>query len=377
MKIVLVSDLRILVDADGVYHHHCFNDFYRRYAQFGEVSCCVGKKMVDESQLQTIKPADFTFLEDVNSLGSLCKNNNKKLLAREISKADLVIIHGPSVIGNMAAKISRKLNKPILAVVVACVWDGYWNHSLKGKFFAAYGYLAGRRFVAKSQFALYVTQDFLQRRYPTNAPSIGCSDVNISSKIMPNKVYDKSRTKQLKIGTVGSVGVRYKGQEYVIRAMPELQKHGITVDYYLIGSGNQSRLKMIAEKCGVNDNVHFIGIVPHEKIPSMLQNLDVYIQPSLQEGLPRAVVEAMSVGLPVIGSNTGGIPELIDKKWVVKRRSSKAIYEKILRIMNPNVLWEVGNRNLIESRKYEASVLDKKRNDFLQSIVNLVESTKK
>ena len=59
MKIVFVSDLRILIDNQGVYHHHCFDDFYNRYKKYGDVTCCVGKKHVEHSELQIVPSADF------------------------------------------------------------------------------------------------------------------------------------------------------------------------------------------------------------------------------------------------------------------------------------------------------------------------------
>ena len=264
----------------------------------------------------------------------------------------------------------------MLAVAVACPWDGYWNHGFKGRLFAPYGYWAGRKSIANSQFCLYVTRDFLQNRYPTKAPSIGCSDVNIDSFNAGLPKQFNCTSNHISIGTVGSVGVRYKGQEYVIRAIPELQKKGLFVDYYMIGGGDSTRLRRIVSKMGVEKNVHFVGMLSHEQIPLKMQEWDMYIQPSLQEGLPRAVVEAMSVGLPVIGCKTGGIPELIEEDWLIKRKSSKDIVAMIIKKWDKTVLQETSKRNVCEAQKYNSAILDEKRNNYLLSVVNLIKATK-
>ena len=62
---------------------------------------------------------------------------------------------------------------------------------------------------------------------------------------------------------------------------------------------------------------------------SILTDSDIYIQPSLQEGLPRAVVEAMSTALPCIGFNTGGIPELLEPEYIVKLKNVDGIVQRI------------------------------------------------
>ena len=53
----------------------------------------------------------------------------------------------------------------------------------------------------------------------------------------------------------------------------------------------------------------------------LLDECDIYLQPSLQEGLPRSVIEAMSRGCACIGAATAGIPELLESEYVVKRKS--------------------------------------------------------
>src|SRR5699024_9667719 len=87
--------------------------------------------------------------------------------------------------------------------------------------------------------------------------------------------------------------------------------------FEILGDGDQSSWKLLAKELGIEDNVKFKGVLPGGKpVLSWLESIDVYIQPSFQEGLPRAVIEAMSQGCPVVGSNAGGIPELIQDEYI-------------------------------------------------------------
>src|SRR5690606_15570335 len=114
------------------------------------------------------------------------------------------------------------------------------------------------------------------------------------------------------IGTTAAIDVKHKGQQYVIEALGELKKNGYTkFEYHLVGGGDPAYLKSIAKRHNIEENIHFLGTLPHNKVFEWLDNIDIYVQPSRQEGLPRALIEAMSRGLPAFGANTAGIPELL------------------------------------------------------------------
>ncbi len=138
--------------------------------------------------------------------------------------------------------------------------------------------------------------------------------------------------------------------------------------YLLVGGGDQAYLRRIAEKYGVSDQVEFIGRRPLEEVFKLLDTVDIYVQPSLQEGLPRSVIEAMSRGCPVIGAKTAGIPELISPECVVKRKSAKDIACKIMQILSKDKLMELSERNYEESKQYRNSVLNEKRERYFSKI---------
>ena len=158
-----------------------------------------------------------------------------------------------------------------MTFLVGCAWDAFWNHGWMGKILAPYKFACARYTTKHSDYVLYVSNEFLQKRYPTNAKyQCGCSNVRI-----PEMKEDTLKTrlefinqwdgKILNIATTAAVDVIYKGQQYVLRAMYELKKKGMTrIHYYLLGGGDNSYLSKLVQKYGLNERVHFMGIVPHD-----------------------------------------------------------------------------------------------------------------
>jgi glycosyltransferase involved in cell wall biosynthesis len=84
----------------------------------------------------------------------------------------------------------------------------------------------------------------------------------------------------------------------------------LTVRLQLVGSGpQQEELAAYATTKGVQ--VEFTGVLPHEQLPTVLQQADLFVLPSLSEGHPKALLEAMSCGLPCVGTNVPGVRDVI------------------------------------------------------------------
>lgn len=296
-------------------------------------------------------------------------------LREAINIADLCIMRLPSPVGIKACRISRKIGKPYLVEVVGCIWDSYWNYGIRGKIMALPGFLITRDFIRKAKYVTYVTQDFLQKRYPTNGKSIGVSDVEmpkIEEQVLRSRLnlIDEKRDKII-LGTVAAVDVKYKGQKNVIQALGALKRRGMSdYKYWLIGAGNPKRLKLLSKKYDVEDQVIFMGSKPHEEVFSLLDKIDVYIQPSYQEGLCRALLEALSRGCPSIASNVGGNYELVDKKAIYK--NGIQCYKQIARLiqgLSINEMKVQAKKNIETAKSYDASLLNKRWNDFYSNFI--------
>ena len=157
-------------------------------------------------------------------------------------------------------------------------------------------------------WAIYVTNEALQKRYPCKGNSLGCSDVEIIiDEYALEKRLKKDSNERIILGTAAFLDVGWKGQIYVIRALAKLKKKGLSnFEYQLIGAGTGKMLQAEAQKLGIADQVRIIGALPHEKVFDWLDNIDVYVQTSFMEGLCRSIIEAMSRGCPVLCTDVGG-----------------------------------------------------------------------
>lgn len=108
-----------------------------------------------------------------------------------------------------------------------------------------------------------------------------------------------------------------KGQDVLLRAIASILKSGDfseKISILLVGSPHppsfQKKLRALSEELKIEKNITWIGYEPN--VPNILQIADLYIQPSRRDPLPRALMEAMGMGVCSIGSNVDGIPEIIE-----------------------------------------------------------------
>ena len=351
-----------------------------RYKRLGEhliylnvIKSCTTSK---QSLLDT-EGLEFVRVHKINSFKSLIieYKENAAIVEEAVKKSDVCIAYLPSFVAVQVVKYAKKYNKPCLQLVIGCVWDAYWHHGILGKLIAPFRYCAVRNAVSKADYVIYVTQQFLQKRYPTNGRFLGCSNVILpssSSQVLDEKLYKIERIKYEKrsliLTTLAAVNVRYKGQEYVIRAIAKLARRGIYYEYRLAGIGDPAYLLKLAERLGVSKQVIFCGVIPHDKVFTILDETDIYIQPSKQEGLPRALIEAMSRACPALGSCTAGIPELLDKDCIFRNGDVDAIC-RLLTSFDSEKMKLHAQRNYEESKKYELSLLEKQRNEFIDEFM--------
>ncbi len=109
------------------------------------------------------------------------------------------------------------------------------------------------------------------------------------------------------IATVANYA-EFKGQEYLLRAAVDVLKRFPRAQFLLVGRDTE-KLQSLVDHLGIGLAVHIAGF--RTDVPRLLSAVDVFVLPSLQEGAGTALREAMVVGIPVIGSNVGGIPESI------------------------------------------------------------------
>lgn len=136
---------------------------------------------------------------------------------------------------------------------------------------------------------------------------------------------------------VGVVGNLYpvKGHQYLIASIPAVLAKCPNTTFIFAGRGQlEAELKAQALELGVDGQIRFLGL--RQDIPRILSVLDVFVLPSLSEGLSMAILEAMVAGKPVIATDVGGNPELVEDGetgYLVPSQNSQALADRLITVL--------------------------------------------
>ena len=146
------------------------------------------------------------------------------------------------------------------------------------------------------------------------------TDSDIKMDVIPDAVDLETFTpvqrnaypEKVRVLTIGRLIPR-KGFQFLIRALPQvLEKVSHNFEIEIVGDGPyHGELLKLAENLGVTSHICFAGSVPYSELPQKYQAADLFILPSLAEGMPLVVLEAMGTGLPIVVSRVQGIDELV------------------------------------------------------------------
>ena len=184
-----------------------------------------------------------------------------------------------------------------------------------------------------------------------------CSDVHID--VIPNGVDTAlfcpregapGRNGPLRLLTVGRLQ-EFKGIQYLLHAIKELRDGGAPgVDLRIVGDGPyRRRLDDMVRDLNIGDVVEFTPWVDFADMPGVYREADLLVQPSLTEGMPNTVLEAMASGLPVIATDVPGSRDLVrngENGLLVEREDSAALAGAILKIAeDPGAARQMGRRS--------------------------------
>ncbi|EKD58410.1 MAG: glycosyl transferase group 1 protein [uncultured bacterium] len=143
-----------------------------------------------------------------------------------------------------------------------------------------------------------------------------------------------------------------KGIRFLIQAFKILSGRYENMRLLIVGDGNEKKsLEDLVQGLDLKDKVEFAGIVSHDKLLPYYQRADVFVLPSLNEGMSNVMLEALACGLPVVATETGGTKELLTdglNGLVVRMKDADDIADKIERLILDRNL---KNAMSLESRK--------------------------
>lgn len=379
MRALFVHDHRFFVSESGeVFSPGKFPySVWQRYLREFDDLIIIGRihpaadVRLDTMNLASGEHVSFVLLPNLSSPLGMIRFRSQiiKTLRQQIQSVDAVIARS-SLLGQISASLADQLRKPWAVEVVGCSWDAYWNYgSIKGRLYAPFSYLMQKRMVDRAPFAIYVTQQFLQKRYPCRGITAGVSDVAIPRldvTILEQRLKQiKQSSRPFVFGLIGSLQSMYKGIQTALSAMKVVHTHLPESELRILGDGDPTYWIQLAASHGLQQAVRFMGTLPAgDAVLRWLDDVDIYLQPSFQEGLPRALVEAMSRGCPAIGSTAGGIPELLDPAALHRPGDVTRLGELLLKSTDRQWRATQAKRNFETAQLYVSDVLDVRRREF-------------
>lgn len=397
MRVMLASDLRFVRTPDGnIYTQSTMHyKFLRRYLTvFDEVVVLARLKDVanpDSSKLVRANGASVRFYPVPYYVGSWqCLRRYFHVAAvvrKAVEQADAFILRGPGTIGSVLWHNLKKNEIPYGVEVITDPWDVFAPGNIKTLLRPFIRRIMSRKLVKQCRFAsasAYITEFALQKRYPPCGWSTYYSSVDLPDEAIIDNDGLLERFASLndavagrrpfKICHAGSMSTLYKGQHILLEAIAICREKGLDIHLVLLGDGKYRQyFAEKAEALGISQGVKFLGqLPPGEQVRGQIDASDLFVLPSLAEGQGRVLIEAMARAAPCIGSNIGGIPELLDAEDLVPPGDARALARKIEEVLSDRSRMEkMAQRNLKSAPKYRNSELDLRRKTFYKKLAEI------
>ena len=236
----------------------------------------------------------------------------------DLNKYD--VIHTQDVISTVAlAELKDERTRIIQTIHGSLTYDLFMAHGKGIEATEAWKYAALRERAGVEASTLTVTPSkWLQNvivensRAPRERMRVIPNGIAVHQFLpISRKTLSQPKSRQIQVITcVGHIS-ELKGQQYLLESLALLKQRQTNWVCWLVGDGPQKiEFEDLRDRLGLTDQVLFLGI--RDDIASILGRTDVFVLPSLTENCPYAVLEAQVAGVPVIASNVGGIPEVIE-----------------------------------------------------------------
>ncbi|MFH2144562.1 MAG: glycosyltransferase family 4 protein [Candidatus Omnitrophota bacterium] len=241
-----------------------------------------------------------------------------------IRKESIDIIHAQTRVTQVVAAILSVMAK--VPYLTTC--HGFFKPNLGRQFFPCWG----RKVVAISDAVeKHLKIDFY---LPDDQIALIPNGIDIGRFVVSAR-RDDIKVPVRKVGIIARLSY-VKGHRYLLEAMAEVIREFSDARLFIFGDGKiKNELIKQAQKLAITDKVIFLPAVFNTA--EVLQEIDVFVMPSLQEGLGLSILEAQACGLPVIASCVGGIPTIIKDNLtglLVSPRDARALAGAILKVMD-------------------------------------------
>ncbi len=400
IKLLVVADGHYYIDKQqNVYVESVFDySFYARYLSvFDSVYAIIRAEQVDTApahcKLAGGPNVHFLPIPPSRGVKQFAKNYwiNRRLIKQYVRRCDCAIFRVPGVVANTALPIFAKTGKPYALEVVVDPWEYFAKGTSGGLIrpIVRYKWTHDLKKMCRNAFGVsYVTQYYLQKRYPCQALLSGTTSYftgSYSSVELPDNAFATPKVYTPKekfiISHVANAFTGYgKGHIVLMQAVKKVLDAGYDVDVWFVGDGPlRPEFERIAQDLGIQAHVQFLGrMASGAEVREKIRASDLFVFPTRAEGLPRVILEAMAEGIPVISSPVCGIPEILPPECLVDYNDVQGYADSIIRLItHPELMAAQSNRNLEVAKQYKSSILSKKRKEFYQKLLNSCEQQEK
>ena len=352
--------------------------FWTRYlAVFDSVSVLARVRAVDQAppggqfadgvKIAFIDVPDYTGPEEYLA----CALRVRSVATAAVEQSQAVILRVPGQMGRCIDRLLRRRSHPYAVEVVGDPYDVFSPGAVRHPLRPVFRWEFTRRLreqCAGACAAAYVTQCALQARYPAARDGFATyySDVELPDEAFASTPR-RPQSGRVRLVFVGSLAQMYKAPDVLIDAVAVCLREGLDLELAMVGSGRcEPDLKARAESLMIGHRVRFCGqLTTAEADRAELDAADLFVLPSLVEGLPRAMIEAMARALPCIGTSIGGIPELLPGEDLVSPGDTGALAQKIREVLSDeNRMARMSERNLEKAKEFRPENLMARREEF-------------
>lgn len=366
--------------------------FWDRYLDvFEKVVVCARMEIRSDNDTKGLIRSDrpeveFCALPNFRGIGGIIKNINaiRKSIKKAISKSDCIIYRAPSPISLVAYPIVKASGKPFAVELMNNPLTQYSKESMNNVLQPLIRRIVTNQTKDMCQTAngvSYVTNRTLQELFPCRAITENSSNyftssystIRLDDADYRYKDFPTERPDPIVLVHGGKMNDYRKGQDLLIDCVKELRDLGYNVELNLMGTGLLlDKFKKKTVNLGIDCYVHFLGWkAGYKEVQEVLQNSHLFVFPSMGEGLPRSVIEAMANGLLPIASDVDGIVELLPEELMVHNFDKKSFIEKLKYILdNWNECIDLRNQTYQQSLEYKNTILSEKRRAFYSSLKN-------
>jgi len=282
---------------------------------------------------------------------------------------DTYLARQPGIISGQLVKVLRQAGLPWMCEVVGDPHEMFTSastHPLRSVFRHKLTKL--QNVIAQEALGVMYVSQSLADAYPAGKLSIVASDVELAKESFRPPPLTRVPG-PFRLTLIGTLEQPYKGIDTAITVLAKLREEGRDVTLSIIGGGRlQSSFMAQAESLRISSHITWMGWVPAgEAVRKAISTSDLYIQPSITEGMPRALLEACAWGLPALATPVGGIPEILSPDQLVPVGDVKGWVAAIGQLQdNPTLLASIAERSYSAVKKWHVDAMNAARHRLFE-----------